>query len=83
MNIKKRQAFVKLENRKINISKLFLNYEPNFLNINNINKYKDICDKALYNCIIKKQYTDILKRNLKWELNFDFLHEESPGFNGS
>ena len=69
-------SFIRIDNKKINISELFLNYEPNFFNIKIVNKYKDILDRTIYDIIIKKQYSDISTKNLKWEMSFDFLYKE-------
>ena len=68
-------SFIRIDNKKINISELFLNYEPNFFNIKIVNKYKDILDRTIYDIIIKKQYSDISTKNLKWEMSFDFLYK--------
>ena len=69
-------SFVRIDNKKINISEFFLNYEPNFFNNKTINKYKDILDRTIYDLIIKKKYSDILQKPLKWEMNFEFLYKE-------
>ena len=68
--------FITIENKKINITELLLSYEPNFFNNKILSKYKDILNKSLYDLIIKRQYSDISSKSLKWEMNFDFLHEE-------
>ena len=57
-----------------------LNYEPNFFNSKVVNKYKDIINKTIYEIIVQKKYSDITSRSLKWEMNFDFLHEDVEQF---
>ena len=69
-------SFIDKDNKKINVTELFLNYEPNFFNSKILNKYKDILDKTIYEFILKKKYSDISTKSLKWEMNFDYLHEE-------
>ena len=80
-DIKKRienyiNSFITIENKTINITELLLNYEPNFFSNKVLSKYKDILNKSLYELIIKKNYSDISSKSLKWEMNFDFLNEE-------
>jgi len=72
--------FLKVDNKKINITELLLNYEPNFFNSKVVNKYKDIINKTIYEIIVQKKYSDITSRSLKWEMNFDFLHEDVEPF---
>ena len=69
-------SFIKIDNKKIYISELFLNYEPNFFNNKIVTKYKDILDRTIYDIIVKKQYSDISTKNLKWEMSFDFLYKD-------
>ena len=69
-------SFITIDNKKINVTELFLNYEPNFFNNKVLSKYKDILDRTIYEFILKKKYSDISNRSLKWEINFDYLYED-------
>ena len=69
-------SFLQIDNNKVNITELFLTYEPNFFNNKVLNKYKDIIIRSIYDFILKKKYSDINTKSLKWEMNFDYLYEE-------
>ena len=69
-------SFIKIDNKKINVTELFLNYEPNFFNNKVLSKYKDILERTVYDFILKKKYSDISNRSLKWEMSFDYLYED-------
>jgi hypothetical protein len=69
-------SFIQIENKKIKVTELLLNYEPNFFRSNVLNKYKDIVTRSIYDFINQKKYSDISTISLKWEMNFDFLYEE-------
>ena len=73
-------SFLKVDNKKINITELLLNYEPNFFNSKVVTKYKNIINKTIYEIIVQKKYSDISSRSLKWEMNFDFLNEDVEQF---
>ena len=70
-------SFITIDNKKINVTELFLIYEPNFFSNKVLNKYKDILDKMTYEFLTKKKYSDISTKSLKWEMNFDYLYEEA------
>ena len=74
-------SFIRIDNKKINVTELFLNYEPNFFNNKVLSKYKDILDRAIYEFILKKKYSDISNRSLKWEMSFDYLYEDVQKIN--
>ena len=69
-------SFIRIDNKKIIVPDLFLNYEPSFFNNKGLNKYKEILDRSIYEFILKKKFSDISRESLKWEINFDYLHEE-------
>ena len=64
------------ENETLKISELIFIFEPDFLG-KGLKKYKDFLDKKLYKLIKHKKYKKRVIKHVKWEMCFDYLHEDA------
>jgi hypothetical protein len=70
--------FVKISNKILTVSKFLLYVEPSFTNENTIKKYELTIDGDVYESIIDKSYSKIIKNGNEddWKLNFSNINEE-------